>query len=279
MAIEVVENPDAEGGEQPRVRKFRRAMPPTFTSVDEERIYRRGRLAMACRVIAAQGWGIGCSMQLSCRDPADNGTMYVIPAGKALASMRSSDLIRVSISTGEVLENDGEWGYDLNYVAMHRAIYAARPDVGGIVQGHTPHARAFAMGDRELEMIVQDSCTFYNRIHPLPFAVGMAALANPDAVAECLADGKGLIMRKRGILAVGATIECPISYYIRLESLCQIQLLAEAAVKGRGGGLVRVGEQEVKFTFDNSGSEHHAWLMAMPYFARQDRLTGGAMVI
>jgi hypothetical protein len=44
---------------------------------------------------------------------------------------------------------------DLNYVAMHRAIYAARPDVGGIVQGHTPHARAFAMGDRELEMIVQ----------------------------------------------------------------------------------------------------------------------------
>jgi ribulose-5-phosphate 4-epimerase/fuculose-1-phosphate aldolase len=37
---------------------------------------------------------------------------------------------------------------DLNYVAIHRAIYAARPDVGGIVQGHTPHARAFAMGDR-----------------------------------------------------------------------------------------------------------------------------------
>jgi hypothetical protein len=32
-------------------------------------------------------------------------------------------------------------------------------------------------------------------------------------------------------------------------------------------------------TFDNSGSEHHAWLMAMPYFARQDKLTGGAMVI
>jgi ribulose-5-phosphate 4-epimerase/fuculose-1-phosphate aldolase len=44
---------------------------------------------------------------------------------------------------------------DLNYVAIHRAIYTARPDVGGIVQGHTPHARAFAMGDRELEMIVQ----------------------------------------------------------------------------------------------------------------------------
>jgi hypothetical protein len=74
----------------------------------------------------------------------------------------------------------------------------------------------------------------------------MDALAEPTAVAECLADGKGLIMRNRGILAVGATIECPISYYIRLESLCQIQLLAEAAIKGRGGELVRVGEQEVK---------------------------------
>lgn len=77
----------------------------------------------------------------------------------------------------------------------------------------------------------------------------MDALAKPEAVAQYLGDGKGLIMRNRGILAVGATIECPISYYIRLESLCQIQLLAEAAVKGRGGELVRVGEQEVKVSW------------------------------
>ncbi|WWC85647.1 uncharacterized protein L201_000513 [Kwoniella dendrophila CBS 6074] len=279
MAIEVEANPDYSTGEKPKVRRFRRAAPPTFPDAQTEKVYRRGRLAMACRVVAAQGWGIGCSMQLSSRDPLDPTTIWVHPAGKALAAMKSSDLIQVKISTGEVVENDSEWGYDLNAVAIHRAIYQARPEIGAVIQGNTPHARSFSMQNRPLEMIVQDSCTFYNKFNRLPFSVGQNALDNPQAVSDCLKDGKGFVMENRGILLCGATIECPISYYIRMESLCQIQLLAEAAVKGRGGDLVRVGEQEVQFTFDNSGSEHHAWLMAMPYFARQDKLTGGATVI
>ena len=45
---------------------------------------------------------------------------------------------------------------------------------------------------------------------------------------------------------VGTTIECPISYYRRLESLCQIQLAAEAAAKGRGGELVLIGDKEAQ---------------------------------
>jgi len=53
-------------------------------------------------------------------------------------------------------------------------------------------------------------------------------------------------MENRGILLVGASIECCISYFIRMESLCKIQLLAETAVKGRGGELVKVGQQEVQ---------------------------------
>ncbi|WWD20480.1 hypothetical protein CI109_104956 [Kwoniella shandongensis] len=279
MTIEIEANPEYSNDGQPKVRKFRRAAPPTFTDVQTERTYRKGRLAMACRIVAAQGWGVGCSMQLSSRDPVDPSTIYVVPAGRALAVIKSSDLIHINIVTGEVVDNDQEWGYDLNAFAIHRAIYLARPDVGAIIHGHTPHARAFSMQHRELEMIVQDSCTFYKRFHRLPFSVGQNAEYNPEAVSTCLRDGKGFVMENRGILLVGATIECPISYYIRMESLCQIQLLAEAAVKGRGGDLVRVGEQEVQFTFENSGSEHHAWLMAMPYFARQDKLTGGAMVI
>ncbi|WWC57925.1 uncharacterized protein I303_100460 [Kwoniella dejecticola CBS 10117] len=279
MVDQAVSNPDHQNGHQSKVRKFKRAAPPTFEDVGQEKVYRRGRLAMACRVVAAQGWGIGCSMQLSSRDPLDSSTIWVHPAGKALAAMKSTDLIQIRIDTGEVVDNNSPWGYDLNAVTIHRAIYQARPDVGAVVHGHTPNARSFSMQDRPLEMILQDSCTFYNKFHRLPFQTGQNALSDPKAVSDCLKDGKGFVMENRGILLVGATIECPISYYIRMESVCQIQLLAEAAVRGRGGELVKIGQQEVQFTFDNSGSEHHAWLMAMPYFARQDRLAGGAFAI
>jgi hypothetical protein len=36
------------------------------------------------------------------------------------------------------------------------------------------------------------------------------------------------------------------SYFIRLDGLCKAQLLAEAAVRGRGGELVIVGDEEVQ---------------------------------
>lgn len=65
-------------------------------------------------------------------------------------------------------------------------------------------------------------------------------------MSDCLGKGKGFAMQNRGILLVGASIECCISYFIRMESLCQIQLLAETAAKGRGGALVKVGQQEVQ---------------------------------
>ena len=44
---------------------------------------------------------------------------------------------------------------DVNITDVHRAIYAARPDVGGIVNGSTPHCRAFAMNGMSLKMILQ----------------------------------------------------------------------------------------------------------------------------
>ena len=93
---------------------------------------------------------------------------------------------------------------------------------------------------------MSDSCTFYQRIHRLTLEKCNDAMTNPDAVSQALGQGKGLIMENRGILLVGATIECPISYYIRMESLCLIQLTAEAAARGRGGDLVHVGDDEVK---------------------------------
>ena len=57
-------------------------------------------------------------------------------------------------------------------------------------------------------------------------------------------------MQNRGILMVGATIECPLSYYIRMESLCRVQLMAEAAARGRVEEIILVGEEEVKVSED-----------------------------
>ncbi len=135
---------------------------------------------------------------------------------------------------------------DPEHVPLHLAIYRARRDVNGIVSGHTPHGRTFSARGETIRMLWQDSCFFSGRVPVLPFMAGVNVAKDPKAVTSVLGDGKGLIMQNRGLLMTAATIEGAIATYIRLENLCGNQLLVEAAIKGRGGKMIEVGEEEVK---------------------------------
>lgn len=91
-----------------------------------------------------------------------------------------------------------------------------------------------------------DSCTFYNSLPILPFGIGRAARSNQSQIAEAISGKKGFILQNRGLFLTSETVEGCVSYLIRLENLCRAQLLCEAAIKGRGGAIILVGEQEVK---------------------------------
>ncbi|GMK54285.1 hypothetical protein CspeluHIS016_0108710 [Cutaneotrichosporon spelunceum] len=267
------------GAARPSVGKFRKPNPPTFTSEDERARYQKGRLALAARIFAEQGWGIGCAGGLSARDAVNSDLVWVLPRGKPLCAIGSADLVGVNLDGHIVIPSATLREYDDGHVPLHLAIYRARPDVHGIVSGHTPHGRAFSTRGETVRMLWQDSCFFAGRVPVLPFLAGVRVATEPEGVTDVLEDGKGLVMQNRGLLMTAATIEGAIATYIRLENLCGNQMLVEAAVRGRGGRMIEVGEEEVKFTLQNVGSEHHAWLMGMPYFARWDKRTGGALVV
>lgn len=262
------------GADRPRVGKFRKPNPPTFASDEERAQYQKGRLAMAARIFDDQGWGIGCAAGLSARDAVNPELVWVLPRRKPLCSIVSADLvgigldgkIRVPSETLRECESrvhgyDGEGNGaliadDPEHVPLHLAIYRARPDVNGIVSGHTPHGRTFSSKGETIKMLWQDSCFFANRVPVLPFLAGVNVASEPEGVTKVLGDGKGLIMQNRGLLMTAATIEGALATYIRLENLCGNQLLVEAAIKGRGGKLIEVGEEEVKVGLEDEGG---AW--------------------
>lgn len=107
-------------------------------------------------------------------------------------------------------------------------------------------------------MLWQDSCFFAGRVPVLPFDIGINAPKDPQAVADALGQNKGFIMAGRGLLMTAATIEGAMATYIRLENLCGNQMLAEAAVKGRGGHLIEIGEEEVKASVVLNAISTHA---------------------
>jgi hypothetical protein len=87
---------------------------------------------------------------------------------------------------------------------------------------------------------------YYGQHEVLPHETGVNAYENPKAVSDALGKGKALIMERRGLMTVGGTMHGAVSYYLRLEHLCDAQLMAEASAKGRGIPLVHINEEFAK---------------------------------
>jgi len=85
--------------------ELRLPQPPTFTTVEEERLHRKQRLAAAFRLFAHFGYEEGVAGHITARDPELADHFWVNPFGKHFGLMRVSDLILVN-DKGQVVEGN-----------------------------------------------------------------------------------------------------------------------------------------------------------------------------
>src|SRR6188768_3779913 len=76
--------------------------PPTFESVEEERLHRKQKLAGALRIFGRFGFGEGVAGHITVRDPEFPDHFWVNPFAHSFRHMRVSDLILVN-HQGEVV--------------------------------------------------------------------------------------------------------------------------------------------------------------------------------
>lgn len=79
-----------------------------------------------------------------------------------------------------------------------------------------------------------------------------------------------------GLLTCGKSIESAVFWFMSLEKCCQTQLMADAALNGRGKGeqAVVVGEEEAAFTKKSVGTETAGWFSAKPTFDVMEHQSG-----
>lgn len=135
--------------------------PPKFTDKYEERHYLKGRLAAAFRIFGKYGFDEGVAGHITVRDPVDPTTFWVNPFGVAFSLIKRSDLIQVD-HDGEVIDGGDCRLLNIAAFMIHGAVHQARPDVLCAAHSHSIHGRSFCTLGRDLEMITQDSCAFYN---------------------------------------------------------------------------------------------------------------------
>lgn len=147
--------------DQAKVQMPKFPSPPEFTDKYEEREYLKGRLAAAFRIFGKYGFDEGVAGHITLRDPVDRKTFWVNPFGVAFSLIRKSDLILVD-HKGKIV--DGGPIRMLNAAAfmIHGAVHEARPDVLCAAHSHSIYGRTFCSLGRKLDIITQDSCSFYN---------------------------------------------------------------------------------------------------------------------
>ena len=105
--------------------------------------------------------------------------------------IQPNDLLLVNHS-GTILDDSGPSRL-LNTAAfaIHSAIHAARPDVLCAAHSHSIYGRAFSTLGKELDMITQDACAFYND-HAVYRQFNGVVLAEEEGqrIAECLGPKK-----------------------------------------------------------------------------------------
>ncbi|KAL8758706.1 MAG: hypothetical protein Q9199_001283 [Rusavskia elegans] len=240
--------------------------PPTFADKYAERDYLKGRLAAAFRIFGKYGYDEGVAGHITLRDPVRPDTFWVNPFGVAFSLIKKSDLIQVD-HDGNVI--DGGEVRLLNSAAfmIHGAIHQNRPDVLCAAHSHSIYGRSFCSLGRKLDMITQDSCSFYNDLALYESFNGIV-LAEKEGkdIAACLGNKKAALLQNHGLLTVGGTIEAAVFWFISLEKCCQAQLLADAAAGGRGHETAKIHDDHAAFTYKTIGSPAAGFFSAKPQF-------------
>jgi L-fuculose-phosphate aldolase len=192
----------------------------------------RAALIAAARKMQELGLNRGTSGNLSLRAPDG---ILITPSAIPYETMTPEmiPLLAMDGSFHGAWRPSSEWRF-------HRDIFAARPEIGGIVHNHAPYATALAMARREIPACHYMIARFGGApVRVAPYALfGTAELS--AHVLAALEGRTACLMANHGCIATGPTIEVALAAAAELETLAQQYVLSLAA-----GGPVLLSEAEI----------------------------------
>jgi len=232
---------------------------PQFASLEDERQYRKQRLAAAFRLFARFGFDEGVAGHITARDPERLDHFWVNPFAMHFSQIRVSDLILVN-HDGEVVE--GNRPVNGAAFAIHSQLHAVRPDVVAAAHSHSLNGKAWSTLGRLLDPLTQDACALYNDHALFDDYTGVVLdLDEAKRIAVALGDHKAAILRNHGLLTVGHSVDEAVFWFITMDRSCHAQLLAEAA-----GTPVLIDAEMAAHTARQIGTHHAGWFGFQPLY-------------
>lgn len=163
---------------------------------------------------------------VSARDPRDPGR-FLLARHVAPALVRRDDILTYDLE-GNALDAAGRKGYSELYI--HAAIYAARPDVGGVVHSHSPAIIPFGVTEAPLRPIFHMGAFLGDGVARFDTQdrfgdtdLLIRDLARGRALAETLGRNPVALMRGHGAVAVGDSLREAVFRAIYTEQNAKLQ--------------------------------------------------------
>jgi L-fuculose-phosphate aldolase len=158
--------------------------------------------------------------------------LLITPSGRRKDELAPDELVEVPVvARGRADAATGDRARPSSDVAIHRAAYAARPDVGAVVHAHLPASMALTLaGEIPDPAVLPETALFLARLPFVPFgAPGSEDLAG--RVAAALAGGPpplpvAVLLERHGAVAVGvgegvAALDLAVDRLELVEVLCR----------------------------------------------------------
>jgi L-fuculose-phosphate aldolase len=180
-------------------------------------------LAIACRILAAEGHESGLAGQVTARADQPN-TWWTLEFGYGFDEATAGRMVLVDDDLKPLSGGRPNPG-----VRFHVWIYNRRPDVQAIVHTHAPYASALSCTSSSLKTIHMDSAMLHGTAH-LPEWPGVPVADDEGRIISgALGGAKTILLANHGLLAAGASVEEAAYLAVFFERAARMQLRAMAA--------------------------------------------------
>jgi L-ribulose-5-phosphate 4-epimerase len=158
---------------------------------------------------------------VSARDP-QTGYVVIKPSGVRYEDLRPEHMLITDLQ-GKVIEGDLSPSSD---TASHLYIYRQRPDVGGIVHTHSPHATAFAAAGRPIPVVLTAIADEFGG--PIPIG-GFALIGGEEigrVVVESIGSSCAVLLKNHGVFTIGKDAEAAVKAAVMTEDVARTVWLA-----------------------------------------------------
>ncbi|KAI1900469.1 hypothetical protein AGOR_G00050260 [Albula goreensis] len=237
----------------------------------------RCKLAAFYRLTDLFSWSQLIYNNLTVRLSSEQDHFLIVPFGLLYSEVTASSLVKINLK-GEIVDR-GSTNLGVNQAGftLHSAIYTARPDVRCIVHIHTPAGAAVSAMKCGLLPISPEALSLgevaYHNYHGILVNEEESELIQKNLGPK----SKVLILRNRGLVSVGETVEEAFYYIHNLVTACEIQVHTLASTGGPDR-LVMLDPEKYKArvslseTNGNDDSYHPKWKVGEQEFEAHMRM-------